>query len=171
MRKFLIALTALGLAQGAWAADAALADFFGEWIGSGKAKDGATATQDRDSTVTIERAADGFKIVWSTMRTQLDDQSASVVKSTTLKFKGTGNPKVFHAMDNGDPLKGGGVAWAALKGNTLQIRSFTVEPNGSWSVQVYDRTLTAPNAMTVDFKRIADGQVARQAQLQLTKTP
>lgn len=156
---------------GAWAADAALADFFGEWIGSGKAKEGGETTQDRDATVNISRAADGFKITWNTMRTQLDDQSSSVVKSTTIKFIGSGKTNVFHGTDNGDPLKGGRVAWASLSGQTLKVQIFGVGADGSWTVQVYDRTLTSPTTMDADFKRITNNQIARQAQLKLTKSP
>lgn len=156
---------------GARAADAALKDFFGEWIGSGKAKEGGETTQDRDANVVIERAGDGFKITWSTMRTQLDDQSSSVVKSTTLRFKGTSAANVFHATDNGDPLKEGRVAWATLKGQTLSIRMFNVGKDGAWTVQAYDRTLTSPTTMDADFKRITNGEIARQAQLKMTKTP
>jgi hypothetical protein len=172
LRNFAAAI-ALSLAalSGANAADANLQDFFGEWVGSGKAQEGSQTTQDRDSTVLIERSADGFKITWNTMRTQLDDQSSSVMKSTTIKFKGTASPKLFHATDNGDPLKGGRLAWAALSGQTLQIRLFAVESDGAWTVQAFDRVLSSPTTMNVDFKRTTNGQIARQVQLKLTKVP
>jgi hypothetical protein len=153
----------------AWAQDKALSDFFGEWAGSGLAKEGGATTQNRDTTVTIERAADGFKITWSTMRTQLDDQAASVVKSTTMRFKGTATPNVFHLTDSGDILKGGKSAWATLKGATLKIQIASVEANGDWTVQVYDRSLTAPKKMAASFRRITNGEVVRKAELTLSK--
>jgi hypothetical protein len=166
-----LSVLTVALAVPAWAGDKALKDFFGEWIGSGKAKGGAAAVQDRDSVVTIERLADGFKITWSTMRSQADMPATSVVKSTTLKFKGTGNPKVFHADGNGDPVKGAPSAWATLNGATLTIRMFAVTPDGNWTMQVYERTLTAPGAMEAQFQRIDNGAVVRKAELKLTKSP
>jgi hypothetical protein len=169
--KFMSALI-LGIvlhAAPAWAQDKALSDFFGEWAGSGMAKEAGATTQNRDTTVTIERAADGFKITWSTMRTQIDDQAASVVKSTTMKFKGTLTPNVFHLTNSGDVLKGGKSAWATLKGATLKLQVFAIEPNGDWTLQVYDRTLTGPKDMDVSFRRITNGEVARKADLKLTK--
>lgn len=164
---FLFALVAV--APTSWAQDKALNDFFGEWLGSGLAKEGGSTTQNRDTNVTIEKSGDGFKITWSTMRTQIEDQASSVVKSTTLKFKGTPDAKVFHATDASDPLKGGRTAWAMLSGATLRIQLFVVEANGDWNLQIYDRTLTAADAMDVKFKRLTNGEVARQAELKLTK--
>jgi hypothetical protein len=171
--RFVLAL-ALGLAMsvnGAFAADKTLKDFFGEWVGQGAAKEGGVTTQDRASTVMIERLGDGFEITWSTMRAQIETPAASVVKSTTVKFKGTANAKMFHGVDNGDPFKGGNTAWATLSGDTLRVQLFNVEEDGSWTVQIYDRTLTAPAAMDASFRRVSNGEVVRKAELKLTKSP
>jgi hypothetical protein len=170
LRGALIACGCLALVGQAWAAPAKLQDFFGEWIGSGKAKQGA-AVQTRDATVTIERLADGFKITWSTLRSKDDTPTASVVKSTTLRFKGTADPTVFHAMDNADPVNGGRAAWAVLKDATLRIQLFQVGANGDWTIQTYDRTLTGPSAMTVSYRQTNNGEAGRNADLKLTKSP
>lgn len=164
-------LACLAVPQAAVADDKKLQDFFGEWVGGGTAKEGGATTQDRASTVMIDRLGDGFKVTWSTMRSQVDAPSASVVKSSSLKFKGTATPNVFHAIDNADPLKGGRSAWAILKGATLKIQQFNVEADGAWNVQIYDRTLTSPTTMDVAFRRITNGEVARKAELKLTKSP
>jgi hypothetical protein len=105
------------------------------------------------------------------MRSQADTPATSVVKSTTIKFKGTQTPGKFDAVDNADPLKGGRSAWATLSGATLKIQMFNVEPDGTWTVQVYDRTLTAPDAMNASYRRIVNGEVARKAELKLKKSP
>jgi hypothetical protein len=155
----------------AWAEDKTLNDFFGEWTGAGTAKDGVAAIQDRASTVTIERLGDGFKVTWSTMRAQADSPSATVLKTTTLKFKGTENAKVFHATDTADPLKGGRAAWATLTGATLRVQLFNVEPDGAGTLQIYDRTLSSATAMDASFRRVTNGEVVRKADLKLTKSP
>ena len=59
---------ALLFATAAQAADRKIEDFVGRWIGSGQATQGPSTkvTQSRDSEVVIEKAADGFKISWTT---------------------------------------------------------------------------------------------------------
>lgn len=153
------------------AQDKTIGDFFGVWSGSGLAKDGGAPTQNRDGEVTIEKLGDGFRLTWSTMSTQVDDQSTSALKSTTLKFRATGNPNVFHSTDSGDPLKGGRTIWAVLSGASLKVQLFILNEKGDWTIQVYNRILTSPTDMDVNFTRITNGQVARQASLKLKKAP
>ena len=155
----------------AWAEDKAMADFIGQWVGSGVSKDGPAANQSRDGEVVISKSADGFKINWTTMRTQIDDQASSVVKTSSLTFKSTEKPNVFHGLESGDPLKGKKAIWATISGSTLKIQQFIVEADGAWTIQMYDRTLTSPTTMDVTFKRVTNGEVARQASLKLTKAP
>ena len=65
-----LAFVALSAVSAAQAADRKLEDFVGRWVGTGQATQGVVApvaTQSRDSEVIIEKAADGFKISWTTM--------------------------------------------------------------------------------------------------------
>jgi uncharacterized protein YcbX len=159
------------LAFAAAAADKTLADFFGAWVGSGVAKDGGKPTQTRDGEVEIARFQDGFKISWTTMRSQIGNPAASVVKGTSLTFRGGETPGVYFSVDATDPFAGDGAAWAQIRGATLTIQILRVDEKGALNLQVYDRTLTAPGAMDVAFKRITDGRIVRQASLKLVKAP
>ncbi|HAH08551.1 MAG TPA: hypothetical protein DCL48_00460, partial [Alphaproteobacteria bacterium] len=132
--------------------------------------DGAE-TQSRDTDVEISKAQDGFKISWSTMRTEKDDQSQSVVKATSLTFRGTAKPTVFHGADSGDPTKGKKAVWAVITGKTLKISQFMLSDEGKWTMQVYERTLTTATDMDSKFTRFEDGKIARQAELKLKKAP
>jgi hypothetical protein len=153
------------------AADKTIGDFAGQWIGSGKAQDGGAASENRDGEVIITKTAEGFTLEWTTMRTQAAEQAAAVVKASTLKFKATAKPNVFHALDAGDPLKGKKAVWASISGSTLRVSLFTVESDGNWTMQVYDRMLKSPKEMAVSFKRISNGEVTRKAELTLTLAP
>src|SRR5436190_24368712 len=76
----MLALVALSLVSTAQAADRKIDEFYGRWLGTGEATQGVAApvkTQSRDSEVIIERAADGFKISWTTMSSNVSDMTKS----------------------------------------------------------------------------------------------
>ena len=74
----LFGLAAVFLSTVAQAADRKIDDFMGRWIGTGTASPGSGAAapnQSRDSEVIIEKTADGFKISWTTMSSDVDNGS------------------------------------------------------------------------------------------------
>lgn len=163
---------ALFAASAAQAADRKIEDFFGRWIGSGQATQGVVnpvATQSRDSEVIIEKAADGFKISWTTMSSAISDASRSKVKTTSLTFKRGKRAGVFVDVKSGHAMEGKKTTWARISGDMLSIAQLVVADDGQWDVTVYDRTLKGGGQMTLAFTRLTNGTIARQASLAMTK--
>src|SRR5258708_20899635 len=91
----MLALAARSSSSPAHAADRKIDDFFGRWLGTGEATQGVATpvkTQSRDAEVVIERAADGFKISWTTMSSDVASPTKSKVKTAELTFKPGGKP-------------------------------------------------------------------------------
>ena len=163
---------ALLLATAAQAADRKIEDFVGRWIGSGQATQGAAtakATQSRDSEVVIEKAADGFKISWTTMSSSVDDGSKSKVKTSSLTFKKGKAPNVYTDVKSGSATDGKKTTWARIWGSTLSITQLVIAEDGQWDVTIYDRSLKDADHMNLAFKRITNGTVAREAALSMTR--
>jgi len=165
-----VGFAAILVASVAQAADRKVDDFVGRWIGTGQATEGAVnpvATQSRDSEVIVERVADGFKISWTTMSSDIDDGSKAKVKASTLTFKATKKPGLYVDVKSGDPLKGKKSTWARISGDSLTINQLVVGDDGSWDVTTYERTLSGADKMKLLFTRITNGTVARQARLDM----
>ena len=165
----MLALVALSVSSTAQAADRKIDDFFGRWLGTGEASQGQAKTQSRDSEVIIEKAADGFKISWTTMSSDVSQPTKSKVKTAELTFKPGGKPGYFIEVKAGNPLDGKKSTWARVSGDTLTINQLVVSDDGQWDVTIYDRTLKDPSTMEMAFTRLTNGKVARQASLKMTK--
>jgi len=168
----MLALVALSVPAIAQAADRKIDEFYGRWLGTGEASEGAAGaarTQARDSEVIIERAADGFKISWTTMSSDASAPTKSKVKTAELTFKPGGKPGFFVEVKAGNPLDGKKSTWARIAGDTLSINQLVVAADGQWDVSVYDRTLKDPKTMELQFTRITNGKIARQASLKMTR--
>jgi hypothetical protein len=169
-----LGFVALSFAATAQAADRKIDEFYGRWIGTGQATKGVVnpvATQSRDSEVTIEKAADGFKISWTTMSSDVGDASRSKVKTSFLTFKRGKSPNMFIDLKSGYALDADKkTTWARVTGDTLSITQLVVAPDGQWDVTVYDRSLKGADEMTLAFTRISNGAIARQASLAMTRT-
>jgi len=167
-----LALVALSLSSTAQAADRKIDEFFGRWLGTGEATQGIAApvkTQSRDSEVIIEKAADGFKISWTTMSSDVASPTKSKVKTAELTFKPGGKPGYFVDMKSGNALDGKKTTWARVSGDTLTINQLVVGADGQWDVSVYDRTLKDKDTMEMAFTRISNGKIGRQASLKMTR--
>jgi len=167
-----LGFVALSLASVAQAADRKIEEFYGRWIGTGQATQGVVkpvATQSRDSEVIIEKAADGFKISWTTMSSDVADHSKSTVKTSELTFKKGKKPGLFIDVKSGHALDGKKTTWARVAGDTLSISQLVIGDDGQWDVTVYDRTLKGKDEMTLAFTRITNGAIARQASLAMTR--
>ena len=169
----MLALVALSVSSSAQAADRKIDEFYGRWLGTGEATAGAATapvkTQSRDSEVIIERAADGFKISWTTMSSDVSAPTKSKVKTAELTFKPGGKPGYFVDVKAGNALDGKKTTWARVSGDTLTINQLVVQDDGQWDVSVYDRTLKDQNTMELNFTRITNGKIARQASLKMTR--
>jgi hypothetical protein len=167
-----VGFAALFLASAVQAADRKIDDFYGRWIGTGQATQGVVnpvATQSRDSEVIIEKAADGFKISWTTMSSTINDGSRSKVKATSMAFKRTKKSNVFVELKSGHALDGKKTTWARVSGDMLSIAQLVVAEDGQWDATVYDRTLKGTDQMSLAFTRVSNGTIARQASLLMTK--
>lgn len=167
-----LGMAALLLASVAQAADKKIEDFVGRWVGTGQATQGATSqtvTQSRDSEVIIEKTADGFKISWTTMSSSVEDGSKSKIKTSALTFKKGKKPGVYTDVKSGDATEGKKTTWARLAGDTLSITQLVIADDGQWDVTIYDRSLKGADSMSLAFKRITNGTVARQASLTMAR--
>lgn len=156
----------------AQAADRKIDDFVGRWIGTGQATQGAgtPATQSRDSEVIIEKTADGFKISWTTMSSDVGNGSESKVKASSLTFKPGKHANLYVDVKSGDAMQGKKTTWARVAGDTLTINQLVIAEDGQWDVTVYDRTLKDADHMNLAFTRVTNGAIARQAKLSMTRS-
>lgn len=171
MRVFLGVL-ALSLTSAAQAADRKIEEFYGRWIGTGQATTGITnptPTQSRDSEVIIEKAADGFKINWTTMSSAVNNASQSKVKTAMLAFKRGAKAQYYTDVASGHAVEGKKTTWARISGDVLSIAQLVIAPDGQWDLTVYDRTLKDKDQMTLAFTRIKNGAIVRQANLAMTR--
>jgi hypothetical protein len=164
-----LGMAALMLASAAQAADRKIDDFMGRWVGTGQATQGTAVTQSRDSEVIFEKAADGFKVSWTTMSSNVNEASKSKVKASEITFKKGKKPNVFVDVKSGAATEGKKTTWARLSGDTLSITQLVIGEDGQWDVTVYDRSLKSADAMNLAFTRITNGAIARQASLAMTK--
>ena len=164
-----LALVALSMSTTAQAADRKIDEFYGRWLGTGEATQGQAKTQSRDAEVIIEKAADGFKISWTTMSSDVTSPTKSKVKAAELTFKPGAKPGFFIDLKSGNALDGKKTTWARLSGDTLIINQLVVTDDGHWDVSVYERTLKGKDDMELFFTRFTDGKIARQASLKMRR--
>jgi hypothetical protein len=116
----------------------------------------------------------GFVVEWNT--TIHKAKAKPVNNEQALAFEPTARTNVYLAVApaSGDPpasqtrgarvpgpVDGAPYAWARVAGRTLTVNVFTIEGNGDYVVQTYDRTLT-DKGMTLVFMRVRNGQIEQQ---------
>ena len=175
MTRFAIACAALlALAATPASADVSIKAFYGEWVGTAISETEQSATFPltvRDIGVTVKAIeGGGFALTWSTVQRQKGDPSAPTeeLKATTVAFMPAGASNLWRAAEQADPINGGTLYWAALRGNTLTVNALAVDERGLAEIQIYKRTLTV-NGMELEFVRIVDGDIVRRASGKLTK--
>jgi hypothetical protein len=147
--------------------------FFGSFGGSG-VSDGDDATYlgvtQRDLDVRIAAAADGFSVAWTTVVRDgpASQNPAPRRRATTMNFTPGPRAGLYRATDNGDPLTGGTVSWARIRGNTLNIYVFSVHDDGRHDIQTYARTLSG-TGMDLVYTRVVDGERQRRVRGKLVK--
>lgn len=169
---FLGAAICLALAPGAAYAQAKIDAFMGQWTGGGVAEtksDSRFQLAARELDIEIKPAGSGgFEISWSTLHRQKNEQgrAAPEVKSSTLVFAPSGEAQ--WSAESESPLKGGQLAWARLEDNSLIVRTFTINEDGSGEHQLYRRTL-AGDSMELFYVRSLDGELMRTAMGRLNR--
>jgi hypothetical protein len=173
MARFWIVLAVLiAAAAPATAQNLSIAAFYGTFQGNGVAENEDSAyfaMTPRDFDVAIAPADNGFTITWTSVIREGGDPKAPNVrrKSTTRAFTSTGKG-MFRAVDSGDPVKGEEASWARIRKNTLTVYAMTVDPDGTYQMQRYDRTLSG-TGMDLTFTRTKDGERTRRVKGKLVK--
>lgn len=153
----------LGVAPPALAADAALAQFFGTYVGEATQAPNEPLEQ-RDLTTKISpHDTNGFTLEWTTVIRRADGPAR---RSYKVSFSPSDRPGIFgSAMRNDmfgqsgplDPLKGDPYLWARLSGRTLTVHALLITDDGGYEVQTYERTL-AEGGMVLRFSRNDNGR-------------
>lgn len=125
--------------------------------------------RNRELSVRIAAAGRfGFTMEWRT--TIHKTQNEAVERNQLLEFEPTPRPEVYTAVSRADgdqPAAVGGLvggapyAWARINGRTLTVNVLTIEDNGDYVVQTYDRTLTN-KGMVLEFMRMRNGHIEQQ---------
>jgi len=147
--------------------------FFGRFSGGGIASNEDSlffAVTARDFDVSIAPAGKGFKIVWtSVIRGGGTPQKPEVRrKSSNKTLMPTAKARVFHCTDTGDPLAGKEMCWARIDESTLSVFLMTVDDDGIYELQEYDRRLTGAG-MDLVFRSWRDGDRLRTVTGKLVK--
>lgn len=149
---------------GALEQDAAIEDFFGNFVGNARIED---ENEFRDIIVAIEPAHKGFSIYTSTVIRKGPVRAVPDVKwrAETQRFVLSNKPHLYEPMlresmfaqrRTPDLLAGDTVAWASIRGRTLGVYAMNVLDDGHYELRVYERTLTELG-MDLSFVRYRDG--------------
>lgn len=178
MRGIVALITAVLVGIGASAARAAenlpIGAFFGTFSGGGVAENRDSAyfaVTARDFDVSIHAAGQGFRIEWtSVIRRGGDPKRPDVRHRKAAKvLQPAKKPGVFRCADSGNPLDGKAMCWARIARNTLSLFLMTVDDDGIYELQQYDRTLSG-TGMKLVFKAWRDGDQLRTVDGRLIKT-
>lgn len=138
--------------------------FYGRYIGSSTKADTSEIT-DRDMDVVIKKGKGGksFIIDWTTITRGGDNKLKR--KRQEIEFQHTARKDVFEAGMRTDkfggripmdPMKGEPYVWARIHKDTLTVFALLITDEGSFEVQVYERTLT-DKGLQLEFSRFRDG--------------
>jgi hypothetical protein len=168
MRAILIAGLMLisglpGMTRLAVAADAALEQFFGAYVGyTSQAPN--EPLMPRDLATKISAHGDsGFTLEWTTVIYRADGPKR---QSYAVNFALSDRPGIFSSAMRSDlfgqsqpldPLKGDPYLWAQLGGQTLTVHAMLITDDGGYEMQTYERTL-AEGGMILKFSRDHNGR-------------
>jgi hypothetical protein len=162
----LLILACLSAPWPAMARDRSIEAFFGTYEGTSISPP-AEGMSTRDMKVSIAPTRRGFNVTWDTITRRADGQSK--VKTYSIDFEPTGREDIFGSEMRLnkfgdrvplDPLKGVPYVWARITGNTLTVYALHITADGSYDMQVYNRTLTE-QGMSVKYSRFSEGEPMR----------
>jgi hypothetical protein len=137
---------------------------------------GADGVAARDLGVTIRPIDGGFNVTWSTKSRDVPGRMKD--KSYSIDFGPTGRANIFQSrmrsnMFGGrvpfDPLKGDPMVWARIVDRTFTVYALHVLDDGSYEMQIYDRTL-ADGGLDLKFSRYRQGEAVRDIRGFLKRT-
>jgi hypothetical protein len=156
------------------ASGASLEPFFGTYVGVAEVDDLETGSiEQRDMDIVIEPyKQDGFKIHWVNVTLVDGERAVPGVQRRvqTVLFEPAEDRAFFVEVAEANPfreraetrpMRGDPVRWASLDDQGLHVYSFVVLEDGSYELQIYDRTLT-DIGIDITFRRIVDGEVVRR---------
>ena len=144
-------------------------EFFGPYRGLGVAEDDSGAFIRNFSVTVLPAEAGGFEISWTTERRRsIDSRTVTEVSSHAAKFRPSGKPGVYHAIDNSGLLDNGQLSWARLHDKILTIYRIVVDADSVPELHVYHRKLT-PGGMDLHFTAWRDGKWVRRVRGQLVR--
>lgn len=164
--RILPILVLLASLSGPWPAmarDRSIDAFFGTYEGS-SISPLAKGVSTRDMKVSIAPTKRGFNVTWNTITRKADGRSK--VKTYSIDFEPTAREDVFGSEMRRnkfgdrvplDPLKGEPYVWARITGSTLTVYSLHITADGSYEMQVYNRTLSE-QGLKVKFTRFSEGE-------------
>ena len=147
--------------------------FVGQWQGSGISKTSESlyfGETVRDFDVEIRRQGAGFNVKWTTVLRQGGDPNNPDVRRNSAEktFQPSSNGRYYVASSLPDPLSGQDFAWARIEGSTLSVYIMTIDEEGLFNMQIYERTLTAPG-MVLRFTRVRGSEPTRTVEGRLVK--
>jgi hypothetical protein len=159
----------LAFLSGPWPAmarDRSIEAFFGTYEGTSISTNG-DGLSTRDMKVSISPTNRGFNVTWNTITRKADGQTKR--KTYSIDFEPTPRADIFGSEMRRnkfgdrvpfDPLKGEPYVWARITGSTLTVYSLHITADGSYDMQVYNRTLS-DQGMNVRFTRFSEGEPMR----------
>jgi hypothetical protein len=148
--------------------------FFGTFQGMSIGEN-AEGLAPRDLQVTIEPLGQGFTITWETVSRGTGTSSSAKVYA--IDFEPTPRAGIFTSkvrLDKFgnrvplDPMRGEPYSWARIAGRTLTVYALLIVDDGSYEMQIYDRTRTA-DGLDLTFRRYAEGQAIRTVEGKLVQ--
>ncbi len=148
--------------------------FVGTWSGGGVAENDDSLyfqTTVRDFDVVIRREGGGYRIDWTTVIRKGGSPAKPEIRrrKSSKTIVPAGSPNVFRCTDSGDPLAGKELCWSYVKGATLSLFLMTIEKDGVYTLQQYDRELRG-SGMFLTFTSHSDGDRQRVVKGRLIKT-
>lgn len=142
--------------------------FYGHYTGTAN-EQLAGESECRDLSVTIEPKDDNFLIAWSTSvrraNKSLKKQHYSILFRKTRRgavYASAMRVNVFGKQIPMDPLAGDPFVWARIHDKTLTVYALMITDDGSYDMQVYDRTLLPNGDLDLSFTRILDGHLNKE---------
>ena len=158
------------------AASAQSADAIDPFIGSYVGRSDAEGLDKRDMAVTIRHAdKGGFTVDWNTVTYKSGGRANR--KAYSITFNPSKRPGVFaSAMRRNkfgaavplDPIEGEPFVWARMEGKTLSVFALSIDDDGTYDMQTYERSLSA-EGLDLAFTRIRDGSAPRTVRGQLRR--
>lgn len=142
--------------------------FYGRYVGTGFTF-GDTEyyeLESRDLDVEIGPENNGFFIVWTTVFRRPADERATH-NSARISFTPSARQGIY-VERSAERRVGEGFVWATISGHMLTVRALSIESDGSYVVQIYDR-IVFEKGMMLQFRSDRDGETLRFITAKLTR--